>query len=109
MIPVSSTAFTAIGSKDEHPTGNRVYSSLQRPHLLRGAEAQWAMTANLAGAGCGLLAFMGWDWHWLLLAGVILGPVQWALRAIGRYDPQFSSVYSRALSHPLVREPFGKI
>lgn len=90
-----------------YPSGSRVYQSLQRPKLLRGAEWQLSVTNNLAAAACGVFAVITWNWRLGVCAAILAWPVQWALRAMGKRDPQYTEVYWRALRHPLRREAHG--
>jgi type IV secretory pathway TrbD component len=92
-------------SMPDLPEGNIVYQSLQRPKLLRGAEWQYSMINNLVAGFLVLFAITGWNWHLLLAAAILGGPVQWLLRMLSRHDPQFFAVYFRSQRHPLIRHP----
>jgi type IV secretory pathway TrbD component len=98
------TSYSSHSAPDA-PEGNVVYQSLQRPKLLRGAEWQYSMINNLLAGFLVLFAITGWNWHLLLAAAILGGPVQWLLRMLSRHDPQFFAVYFRSQRHPLRREP----
>jgi type IV secretory pathway TrbD component len=41
----------------------------------------------------------------LVLAALLIWPVQWLIRLLSKHDAQFFEVYRRAIRHPLIREP----
>jgi type IV secretory pathway VirB4 component/type IV secretory pathway TrbD component len=85
----------------------RVYNSLTRPKLKRGAE--WKLTAinGFLVIAMVLMAVLTHWWWILLVAAIFYWPGQWLLRQSAKVDPQWLAVYARALSHPLIREPNG--
>jgi len=46
-------------------------------------------------------------WWTLGVAALFYWPGQWLLRQAAKHDPQWLAVYTRSLSHPLIREPHG--
>ena len=85
----------------------RVYNSLTRPKLKRGAE--WKLTAinGFLVIAMVLMSVLTRWWWILLVAAIFYWPGQWLLRQSAKVDPQWLAVYARALSHPLIREPNG--
>jgi type IV secretory pathway TrbD component len=92
---------------NDYQIGNRVFTSLQRPKLLRGGEWQLSIANNLMAAGLGTMAFVTWNWHLVLGAAFFVWPVQWLIRMVGHHDPQWWAIYFRTRKRPLIREPHG--
>ena len=85
----------------------KVYLALTRPKLKRGAE--WKLTAvnGLFTILMLVTALMSHRWWTLGAAAFFYWPGQWMLRQAAKHDPQWLAVYTRSLSHPLIREPHG--
>ena len=85
----------------------KLYQSLTRPKLKRGAE--WKLS-TMNGLFALLLLVVGLStWHWLPFAGAALfyWPGNWVLRAAAKHDSQWFAIYSRSLRQELIREPHG--
>jgi type IV secretory pathway TrbD component len=85
----------------------KVYVALTRPKLRRGAEWKLSTINGLFSMLLLVTALMSHAWWVLGAAASFYWPGQWILRQAARHDPQWLAVYTRALSHPLVREPHG--
>jgi type IV secretory pathway TrbD component len=84
------------------------YQSLAQPRLFHGMEG-WLWSLNLLLCAWLLyVALHAWSWQPLVLAAVLYWPVNWIMRAAGRHDPHFTTVYFNALKRPLVRPPHGR-
>ena len=85
----------------------KVYRALTRPKLKRGAE--WKLTAvnGLFTILLVVTALVSHLWWTLGVAALFYWPGQWLLRQAAKHDPQWLAVYTRSLSHPLIREPHG--
>jgi hypothetical protein len=62
-------------------------------------------------AACAWLLYVAlhsWSWQPLVLAAVLHWPVNWIMRAAGRHDPNYTTVYFNALKRPLHRPPHGR-
>jgi len=82
-----------------------VYLALTRPKLKRGAE--WKLTAINGLLTILMVLTTLWHWWTLFAAAFFYWPGQWMLRQAAKHDPQWLAVYTRSLSHPLIREPHG--
>jgi len=107
-MPASPMGYTSRGSVDDVEVGNRVFTSLQRPKLLRGGEWQLSMATNLIAAGFVILAIMQWNWRFLPGAAFFGGPIQWVLRVLADRDPKYWQKYIRTINQPLIREAHGR-
>ncbi len=85
----------------------KVYLALTRPKLKRGAEWKLTVVNGLFALLMLITALMSHAWWVLGAAAFFYWPGQWILRQAAKHDPQWLAVYTRALSHPLVREPHG--
>ena len=84
------------------------YQSLTQPRLIHGMEG-WLWSLNLLFCAWLLyVALHAWSWKPLVLAAVLHWPVNWIMRATGRHDPHYTTVYFNALKRPLVRPPHGR-
>jgi type IV secretory pathway TrbD component len=85
----------------------KVYLSLTRPKLRRGAEWKLSTINGLFSLLLVVTALVSHAWWVLGVAALFYWPGQWVLRQAARHDPQWLAVYTRSLSQPLVREPHG--
>ncbi len=85
----------------------KVYLALTRPKLRRGAEWKLSTINGLFSLLLLVTALISHAWWVLGAAALLYWPGQWILRQAAKHDPQWLAVYTRALSHPLVREPHG--
>lgn len=83
----------------------RVYLSLTRPKLRRGAEWRPALVNGVLALYLVWLA-LSFKEIWILGAALVqywLG--QWLLRQAAKHDSQWFQIYARAWGQPLVRQP----
>src|SRR5689334_22963872 len=95
---LSSTSLPASyssmpGSTSEQPAGNKVYQSLQRPHLLWGGERELSLINAMLVTVFTTFGLVGFNLRLLAYAAFFAFPVQWLIRMLSQADPDYLKNY----------------